>query len=362
MNLLLTCGGARSYLLQILRAAVGAGGRVLTCDSAPDAPALQHADKGLLVPDIADPGHLGALLELCRKERIDLLIPSMEHELPLLAAHRADFAAVGTTILVSTPGVVETCGDKLEAAAFLTASGVAVPRTWLSVEDARDALSRGDLTFPVVVKPRWGVSSIGLSFPEDEDELRLAWAVTRRIVARSSLAALSAADAERSVLIQERVAGDEYGFDVVNDLRGRHVTTLVRRKLRMRAGQTDRAEAVRHQTIEAIGERIGRRLGHVGVLDCDAIATASSCCVLDINPRIGGGYPFSHLAGADIPAALVAWMQGDEPDPAWLQTIAGIKGARYDGFLLLNGADSAAAAKSVGSVGSGFPDHEMRLT
>lgn len=362
MNILLTCGGARSYLLEILKAAVGDGGLVFTCDFAPDAPALQHADKGFVVPDVADPTYLDALRELCRRERVDLLIPSMEHELPLLAAHRADFAAAGTTILVSTPSIVDTCCDKLEAAAFLAACGVSVPKTWVSVDDAREALACGDIAFPVVVKPRWGVSSMGLSFPEDEDELELSCTVTRRVIARSPLAAFSATDPTRSVLIQEHIAGTEYGFDVVNDLRGRYVTTLVRRKLRMRAGQTDRAESVSHERLEAIGEQIGRHLGHIGVLDCDAIANASGCYVLDINPRIGGGYPFSHLAGANIPAALVAWMRGEDLEPAWLRATPHVRGARYDGFLLLNDRDKPMVAEPVTSLPADITEGEMRLT
>jgi carbamoyl-phosphate synthase large subunit len=133
------------------------------------------------------------------------------------------------------------------------------------------------------------------------------------------------------------------------------VTTLVRRKLRMRAGQTDRAESVLHETLESIGERIGRRLGHVGVLDCDAIANASGCYVVDINPRIGGGYPFSHLAGANIPAAIVAWMRDRQPDPAWLRATPGIRGARHDSFLRLDELDSRTTVECEAAVDSTFP-------
>jgi carbamoyl-phosphate synthase large subunit len=336
MNILLTCGGGRNYLVDAWRSAVAGCGEMFACDVSADAPALHHADKGFVVPEVTDPGYVDALLTLCDRHRVRLLVPTLEPELPLLAAHRDAFAAVGTVLLISTPEVVDTCYDKIKAGDFLSSCGVRVPRTWASIDDARRALARGDLTFPVVVKPRWGVGSLGVSFPEDEDELTLSWTVTSRAIVRSAVRGISATDPLRCILVQEHLSGEEFGFDVINDLRGRHVSTLVRRKIRMRAGQTDRAESVAHDEIRRIGQLIGEGLAHVGVLDCDAIVTASGCFVLDLNPRIGGGYPFSHLAGANIPAALVAWARGEEPEPQWLRADVQVSASRYDSFALLH--------------------------
>jgi carbamoyl-phosphate synthase large subunit len=51
-----------------------------------------------------------------------------------------------------------------------------------------------------------------------------------------------------------------------------------------------------------------------------------------MNPRFTGHYPFSHIAGANIPAALVAWAKGQTADPAWLRVIPGVKG--YKGITV----------------------------
>ena len=87
---------------------------------------------------------------------------------------------------------------------------------------------------------------------------------------------------------------------------------------------------VEDQRLERLGEIIGRRLRHVGSLDCDLMMTESGPQVIDLNPRIGGGYPFSHLAGANLPAALIAWANGEEADPAWFKPQPGVVASRCD--------------------------------
>ena len=105
MNVLLTGAGRRNYLIAALKSAVGPGGQVIACDMRADAPALQQADRGFLVPPVDGPGYLDALLQICEFEQIGLLIPSLEPELWLLATHRAQFAALGTVAVVASPKI-----------------------------------------------------------------------------------------------------------------------------------------------------------------------------------------------------------------------------------------------------------------
>jgi carbamoyl-phosphate synthase large subunit len=187
-----------------------------------------------------------------------------------------------------------------------------------------------------VIKPRWGVGSIGVDFPEDDEELQLAYRTCKKHIERSFLADLNAADSPHSILIQERLSGQEFGMDVINDLNGCHVCTFIKRKIRMRAGQTDQAVTARDDRLEMIGQLIGEKLGHVGLLDCDAFVTENGCYVIDINPRIGGGYPFAHIAGANLPAALIAWVTGQQVDPAWFSIEPNVASSRFDGFIVTN--------------------------
>ncbi len=212
---------------------------------------------------------------------------------------------------------------------------IATPNTFLTVADARRALAEGLIEFPLLVKPRWGVSSLGIETVRNERELELANEWVRIQLERSPLAKLSGADPRNNLVIQEHVSGQEYGLDVVNDLDGRYIGTLARRKLVMRYGNTDRAVTVDDPVFEQLGRKLGERLEHIGSLDCDVMLTDRGPLVLDLNPRFGGGYPFSHLAGANVPAALIAWANGEEPDPAWFQPRRGIMGSKYDGVTII---------------------------
>lgn len=334
MNVLLTCAGRRNYMVEYFRAALDGRGQVCAADSSSDAPTLHEADRAFMVPAVSHPEYIGHILELCRQNQVGLLLSLNDLELPLLARHRERFRAQGTVAVVSSPEVIDICFDKWATAQFLEGCGIAGPRTYRTLRDAQAALDSQDIALPLVIKPRWGSASIGIAYVEDAADLAPTYDLIRRQLARSILAEASAADLERAILIQERIAGQEYGLDVVNDLDGRHVATFARCKLAMRAGETDRAVTAESFELDRIGADIGQRLSHVGNLDCDVFLADGRLYVLELNPRFGGGYPFSHAAGADLPAALIAWASGATPEPRWLRIRPGVRAAKCDRVIV----------------------------
>jgi carbamoyl-phosphate synthase large subunit len=336
MNVMFTCAGRRNYLVKAFQEALRGRGQVFAADACAEAPALGWADKSFLLPPLSDASYFDALRTLCLEHSVLLLISLNDFELPVLARHSNRFLEVGTIPVISSPWVVETCFDKWKALQFLKASDLEAPETYLSLSDAREAVVRGNLTFPVVVKPRWGSASIGIAYPNNDQELESDYERTKKSFPWIFLQGIEGTDPEKGVVIQERLCGKEYGLDVVNDLDGHYVCTLVKRKLGMRAGETDRAITVKDSQLEELGRVIGRKLGHIGVLDCDAIVTEGGCYVLDMNPRFGGGYPFSHIAGANLPAALLAWANGERPDPCWLNVEPNITASKYDELLIVD--------------------------
>jgi carbamoyl-phosphate synthase large subunit len=330
INIMLTCAGRRNYLVKFFQAALEGRGLVFAGDASLEAPALQEADESFLLPFVNDSDYFDKLLYICQQKSVKLLIPLNDLELPYLAKQRHNFLKIGTVPVVSSPEIINSCFDKWATFQFLESLGISTPKTYLSLSEAQAAIQRGEIGFPLVVKPRWGSASIGIEYPEDDEELVLAYQFVKKSLMKSFLSQVSASDIDRCILIQERLIGQEYGLDIINNLENSYITTFVKRKLTMRAGETDRAVTVENPELQKLGETIGQKLGHIGNLDCDVIVGKKGNCVLEMNPRFGGGYPFSHLAGANIPAALIAWVNGETPHHEWLKVQINTMSAKCD--------------------------------
>ncbi len=330
MNVLITAAGRRNYLVRYFKYALAGRGRVLAADISPGAPALQEADESFLLPGASDPQFVEQLLDLCRRQQVRGVLSVNDLELPTLAAHRDVLAAAGVVPIVSTLEVIDICFDKAKTVEFLESVGLTSPATFATMGAALDALDGGAVSLPLVVKPRHGTASFGIEVAHSRDELRMAFALTTAKMNRSSMSVEQA-----GVLIQEHIAGPEYGLDVINDLEGSHVATIIKRKLGMRGGETDSAVTVRNEELESIGRVIGENLGHVANLDCDVLVRDGQAYVLEANPRFGGGYPFSHVAGVDLPAAIVAWLAGETPPADYFTAQEGVAAAKADELYLL---------------------------
>jgi len=314
MNILFTCAGRRNYLLQYFKDIVGKKGKIIAADMQLSAPAMAIADKSIRVPEVYAENYVDIILNICSTEKVDALFSLNDLELPVLSARIEDFEKTGVKVVISNNKAIDICFDKWKTKQFAESIDLAVPQTYVDYQLATDALKTGKLSFPLVVKPRWGSASIGLEFPTDQRELDLAYQLLTLRLFRSSLAEASQADPEHAILIQEKIEGKEYGVDILNDFSGKPQQVYVKEKLAMRAGETDKSVLRNKPEIEAIGFKIGEALGHIGNLDCDIFERNGQYYLLEMNPRFGGGYPFTHTSGGNYPAALISWIKGETFD------------------------------------------------
>lgn len=322
MNILFTCAGRRTYLLKYFKENLSEGDKVVATDMQLSAPALQVADVKLQVPAVYDPKYIDNTLQICKEQKIDALLSLNDLELPLLAENKARFEAEGVKVIVSDPKVIDIAFDKYKTAQWVESLGLKSPKTFVRLEDAKRALQTGELVFPLFMKPRWGSGSIGLETIADMEELDTYYNLLMKKIKKTILATASVGD--EYIMIQEKLTGNEFGLDVMNDLKGNHVAVSVKQKLDMRAGETDKAVTLDLPEVREIGRKIGEALKHIGNLDVDVMQNAKGeYCVLELNPRFGGGFPFSYEAGVNLPKAIIEWIKGNEVDAAMLQPAYG---------------------------------------
>mgnify|MGYP004531350383 CR=1 FL=1 len=318
MNILFTCAGRRTYLLKYFKANLSEGDSIVATDMSLTAPALQVADVKLQVPAVYDPEYVNVTLKLCKEHNIDALFSLNDLELPILAENKSLFEAIGVKVVVSDPRVIDIAFDKYKTAQWMESIGLTAPKTYINLGECKKALAAGEISFPLFMKPRWGSGSIGLESIADMEELDIYYGLLMKKIKKTILATASVGD--EYIMIQEKLTGAEFGLDIMNDLNGNNVGVSVKKKLAMRSGETDKAITVDLPEVREMGRKIGESLGHIGNLDVDIMQRADGAyCVLELNPRFGGGFPFSYEAGVNFPLALIKWLKGETVNPEILK-------------------------------------------
>ena len=331
MNILITCAGRRNYLVDYFKEAVHPhGGKVHVFNTDTDSAAFWQADIAVLSPFASDPHYAEFVENYCTTHDIGAVLSCMDVDLSILAGLKDRFAALGISVIIADPWVTDMALDKLKTHQFLQEHKLPVTPLFTDLHQALLSIQRGELHYPVYVKPRWGMGSIALFRAENEKELLFYFEKARQIISVSFDHYGMAKEDAASVIIQGSCPGQEYGLDIINDLAGRHQVTVVKQKLGMRSGETDKAVTVKHVALEKLGADIAAITQHPGNMDVDVFWDGAKAYILEFNPRFGGGYPFSHAAGIDLPKAIVAWLRNETVDKTALLTpgigVRGMKG------------------------------------
>ena len=101
-------------------------------------------------------------------------------------------------------------------------------------------------------------------------------------------------------MIQEFMDGQEIGVDCYIDMiSGEVVSIFCKKKLVMRAGETDKAISFVDDKLFDLVERFVTESGFRGQIDIDVFEKDDVYYISEVNPRFGGGYPHAYVCGAD---------------------------------------------------------------
>ncbi|MBQ8971719.1 MAG: ATP-grasp domain-containing protein [Clostridia bacterium] len=282
INILLLSVGTRNKVVEYFRRTWEGYGNVVATDMSPLAPAIYEAHKHYIVPAMTDPNYLERIYEICKSERISGVLSLIDPELSLLAAHKEDFEALGVTVIGSSYALCEMALDKFEMYQWLRAHGYACAESWMEREAFYRAVAAGTACFPVFVKPARGSASISINKAPDCDTVDLLF------------------EHENGMMIQEYLRGQEIGADVYIDMiSGEIVSIFTKKKLKMRAGETDKAVSFKDEKLFALIERFVKEAGFRGQIDIDIFDVDGVYYISEVNPRFGGGYPHAYEAGCD---------------------------------------------------------------
>lgn len=337
LNILITSAGRRSYLVQYFKDALKGLGKVYVSNSDSNSPTFKYADEYVVSPLIYDDHYVDFLLNYCKKNDIKLLISLFDIDLYVLACNKSRFEEIGVCVVVSDEEFVKICNDKWLTYNYLKDNNIKTPKTFLSIETTKEALKNKEISFPLIIKPRWGMGSLEIFTADNMDELQIFYNKIKREIWNSYLKYESNQDRDNCVIIQQKICGDEYGVDIINDLDGNHISTIIRKKIAMRSGETDAAEIVENKMINTMMSKLEKISNHIGNLDVDVLKDDNdNYYILEMNARFGGGYPFSHLAGVDLPLALIKWVKNEKVDEKLLTAKVGVIGQKDIKIIQIN--------------------------
>lgn len=295
-NILFCSVGRRAKLLMDFRKSMNGCGKLIAADLSPLAPALFFADETYLVPRIDDPLYFSNVLEICKKSNVNAITTLIDPEIEILANHREELEKLGILPLCPAAWTAHLCFNKYEMFKHLRSKGVRTVLTYNSLETFRNGLEKGDISFPVFMKPISGSGSVGIGTAYDLEEVETKWH-----------------DGHFTYIIQELMIGGDCDADVYVDcISHKPVAIFSKRKIESRIGGASKTISFKDERLFTFVEEICSVLELNGPCDMDFFFKDGEYYLSEINPRFGGAYLHAYESGVDFVKLIINNMHGIE--------------------------------------------------
>ncbi|SQC08429.1 carbamoyl phosphate synthase-like protein [Clostridium perfringens] len=298
MNILITSCGRRTQLIKYFKNEFKGIGNVVVTDCDELAPALYFADKFYITSRINNKNYIDNLIEICKKEEIKGIMSLIDPELSLLAKNKEKFEEIGVELIGSDYETTELCFDKYEFFKFLNKNNFKCAKTYISLNKFKEDYEIGRIKFPVFIKPRNGSASLGINKVNSMEYLELIYKIFP------------------DMIIQEFIKGQEYGVDCYIDLTSNEVISIfAKKKIRMRAGETDKAISIKDKKLFNIILKLVKKLNLKGAVDIDIFENNGEWVISEINPRFGGGHLLAYECNENYPSFIINNLSGKKNVP-----------------------------------------------
>lgn len=316
MNILITSAGQRVSLVRAFQKELkefNTQGMVFTTDLNPMlAPACHISDGYFTVPRVTDVAYMDRLIEICLENDVKLVIPTIDTELLVLSQYKQAFAEKGITLLVSDSALVEKCRDKRLTNALFESKGIAIPEQY----------DKNNLKYPVFAKPCDGSLSKGIFVAHSANEIKIEHLTNEKL------------------MFMQFVSPDEYDeftVDCYFDRNSQLKCAVPRKRIFVRAGEINKGVTKKNCILKEFKQKLAVIEGAIGCLTIQVFCHKMTNAILaiEINPRFGGGYPLSYLAGANYPQWIIQeYLNNHEIDEFdnWKENLLML---RYDAEVLV---------------------------
>ncbi|NPA55163.1 MAG: ATP-grasp domain-containing protein [Epsilonproteobacteria bacterium] len=272
MNVLISSAGRRVSLVKIFQNHAN----VFCCDMAPNMSAACQIAPSFQVPKATSPHFIPTLLQIAKKHKINIIVPTIDTELLVLAQAKAQFLAENILIAISTPDIIKTFYLKTTTEAFFNRHNLPTPQI---IHDPQNA------KYPLFAKLNDSSSSIGACKVESYEQAKAL---------------------HHNYILQEFIDGDEYSVDAFFDKHSNLICAVPRARLEIRCGEVNKSRTIKDsQILNTIRHLSSYLKGAYGALNIQLFKTKNRIYLIEINPRFGGGYPLSYFAGADFAKFLI---------------------------------------------------------
>ena len=291
-NILILSAGRRVELVQSFQKAakrLNIKSNVVAGDCSETAPAIYFADRKAILPRINEDNYIDEIINVCKREDIRLVIPTIDTDLLLLSEERERIESEsGAVVLIASTEVISICRDKINTQKFLEDNGFKIPKMY-----SEEELDSGELEFPLFIKPKSGSSSINTFKVNNIEEL----ATYRSLI--------------KEPIVQDFMEGKEFTVDVFLDFDGNLITVVPRLRMATRSGEISKGRIIKDREIIEDIKRLVEVLKPIGHITVQLMKTNKGIEYIEINPRFGGGAPMSIQSGADSCENLYRLLMGE---------------------------------------------------
>jgi carbamoyl-phosphate synthase large subunit len=287
MNILITSAGRRVSLINAFKMAskqLNTGSKIFITDlNIQRSPSSYFADDSFKVGLFNDPDYVNDLLAICLKNKISILIPTLDTELILLAKSKSLFKANGINIVISDLNLIEILRDKITTNTFFNSLNIKTPVIF----------NKDNMKFPVFLKPLNGSNSKGIYKAENINEIKPSDLDSRNMMILENI---------------DNTIYDEYTIDLYYDKNSSLKCVVPRIRLKVVGGESNQGITKKNKVLDFVKDRFNFIDGAIGCLTLQVFSNKLNpieVIGIEINPRFGGGYPFSLNAGANFPEFII---------------------------------------------------------